>query len=212
MDSNILVQIISIYCSNHKNLCRGYVLTDEESGLIWQPVIEFRELMEFEGTPMLGDTDSSTSVVFPLNQNRFAAYNFQLTFSCDFNFAEFPFDHHDCPMEYGDGFFGQQYMTFNITMATFSNKSTKSGGDPIIMDKFPFPFEFQLVSLPTFELMDRNMIPWSYASIALNMRRKSPGQLLCGYFYPTAAFALLSMISFLIKPDVVSSLCQKWGF
>ena len=206
MDSNILVQIISIYCSNHKNLCRGYVLTDEESGLIWQPVIEFRELMEFEGTPMLGDTDSSTSVVFPLNQNRFAAYNFQLTFSCDFNFAEFPFDHHDCPMEYGDGFFGQQYMTFNITMATFSNKSTKSGGDPIIMDKFPFPFEFQLVSLPIFERRKIYMattFTYSYTGILLKMRRKSLGQLLCGFFYPTAAFALLSMISFLIKPDVV---------
>ena len=49
------------------------------------------------------------------------------------------------------------------------------------------------------------MIAFSYTGIALRMRRKSLGQLLSGFFYPSAAFALLSMISFLIKPDMVSS-------
>ena len=165
---------------------------------------------------MYGDTGSSVSKVFPPlispTYNRVAVEIFQLTFSCNFDFAEFPFDSQECPLEYGDGKFTQLAMRFNRTVAAFNNLITGSGYDPIILNNLPFPFEFQLVSLPTFELMDRNMIPWSYSSIDLKMRRKSPGQLLCGYFYPTAAFALLSMISFLIKPDVVSSLCQKWGF
>ena len=170
--------------------------------MIWQPIFEIRRLMEFEGTPMLGDTDSSTSVVLTLNQNRLVGYNFQLTFSCHFNFAAFPFDHHDCPMEYGDGVLSQEFMTFNMTMVTFRNQSTKSEGDPIMIDNLPFPFEFQLVTLPTFEREKYNQ-PYSYTGIILKMRRNSLGQLICGFFYPTAAFALLSMISFLIKPDVV---------
>ena len=38
----------------------------------------------------------------------------------------------------------------------------------------------------------------------IKMKRKSLGLLLGGYYYPTTAFALLSMISFLINPDIVS--------
>ena len=103
-------------------------------------------------------------------------------------------------------------MRFNVTQAVFGNVSTKSGGDSIILDDLPFPFEFQLVILPNFELRNVYNVTYSYTGIVLKMRRKSPGQLLCGYFYPTAAFALLSMISFLIKPDMVSSFLFEHKF
>ena len=98
-------------------------------------------------------------------------------------------------------------MRFKRTRAGYGNVTTKSVGDPIILDNLPFPFEFQLVVLPNFEIRDRFRIPFSYTGIVLKMRRRSAGKLLIGYFYPTASFALLSMISFLIKPDMVSSLC-----
>ena len=163
---------------------------------------------------MYGDTDSSVSKMFPKwlwNQNRLNSESFQLTFSCSFQFADFPFDFHECPIEYGSGSLRQEKMRFNVTMADFGNLSTESGGEPIILDKLPFPFEFQLVVLPNFEVKTNrrnNPVTFSYTGIALRMRRKSLGQLLSGFFYPSAAFALLSMISFLIKPDMVSSLSR----
>ena len=166
----------------------------------------FERLMKFKHTAMYGRTDSSQSLVFPKwlwNINRVTGEKFQLTFSCNFDFSEFPFDSHDCPIEYGSGFFSLEYMRLNKTQAVFGNISTKFGGDPIILDNIPFPFEFQLVGLATFELRNIYGMSYSYTGIVLKMRRKSPGQLLSGYFYPTAAFALLSMLSFLIKPDVV---------
>ena len=170
--------------------------------------------MEFKQRTMYGDTDSSFSKMFPKwlwNQNRLNSETFQLTFSCNFHFADFPFDSHECPIEYGSGVLKQEKMRFNVTRTEFGNLSTESGGDPIILDNLPFPFEFQLVVLPNFEIKTsrrNNMIAFSYTGIALRMRRKSPGQLLSGFFYPSAAFALLSMISFLIKPDMVSSLSR----
>ena len=166
--------------------------------------------MEFKQRPMYGETDSSVSKMFPKrNQNRLNSETFQLTFSCNFQFADFPFDSHECPIEYGSGILMQEKMRFDITMAEFGNLSTKSGGDPIILENLSFPFEFQLVVLPNFEVKTNrrnNLVTFSYTGIALRMRRKSLGQLLSGFFYPSAAFALLSMISFLIKPDMVSSL------
>ena len=158
-------------------------------------------------TPVYSQTDTlSGSMVLPIweaPKNRLTAKLFHLTLSCHFDFAEFPFDSHECPIEYGSIYFSQEQMRFNTTQAVFGNMSTNIGGDPIILDNLPFPFEFQLVVLPTFEITSIYKISYSYTGIVLKMRRKSPGQLLCGYFYPTAAFALLSMLSFLIKPDVV---------
>ena len=189
--------------------CRNNDLTGEESRLLWHPVIEFERVMEFKQRPMYGDTDSSVSKIFPKwlwNQNRLNQETFQLTFSCHFHFADFPFDSHECPIEYGSGTLKQEKMRFNVTRAEFSNLSTNSGSDPIILDDLPFPFEFQLVVLPNFGLKNsikNRTVTFSYTGIALRMRRKSLGQLLSGFFYPSAAFALLSMISFLIKPDMV---------
>ena len=145
--------------------------------------------------------------------NRVVVEKFQLTFSCNFNFTEFPFDSHECPLKYGDGAQSQILMRFVTTNASFgefgTNLSTNSEGDPIILDDLPFRFQFQLETLPNFELLHKQTWPFSFTGIVLKMKRKSVGQLLIGYFYPTASFALLSMISFLIKPDMVSSLCRR---
>ena len=135
--------------------------------------------------------------------NRVVEERFQLTFSCNFDFTRFPFDSHECPIEYGGGIFSQNVVSFNTTRAGFGDVTTKNGEDPIMVDNLPFPFEFRLSALSNFEKYDRYIIPFSWTGIVLKMERKSLGQLLIGYFYPTSSFALLSMISFLIKPDMV---------
>jgi len=205
------LKFIQVYVTETTIFFRDFGLTEEESDLIWHPVIAFERLMVFKHTPWYGLDDSSGNLVFPKsvrNQNRLATEMFQLTFTCNFDFSGFPFDSHECPIEYGDAASSKEQMRFNITQGVFGNMSTKIGVEPIIIDNLPFPFEFRLVVLPTFEITSIYKISYSYTGIVLKMRRKSPGQLLCGYFYPTAAFALLSMLSFLIKPDTVSSLCR----
>ena len=194
-------------------LFSDFDLTEEESTLIWQPVLGFKKLIEFKRTPMYGGSESSVSKVFPLENyalvygNRHVEEKFQLTFSCDFDFAKFPFDSQECSLEYGSSILTYKKMEFNITQAVFGTISTKSGGDPIILDNLSFPFKFQIMAQPSFKLANIQMMPFSYTGIVFKMTRKSPGQLLIGYFYPTASFAFLSMISFMIKPDMVSSLC-----
>ena len=125
--------------------------------------------MEFKQRPMYGETDSSVSKMFPKrNQNRLNSETFQLTFSCNFNFADFPFDSHECPIEYGSGILNQKKMRFKVTRAEFGNLSTESGGDPIILDNLPFPFEFQLVVLPNFEIKTNrrnNPVTFSFTGI-----------------------------------------------
>ena len=71
------------------------------------------------------------------------------------------------------------------------------------MNDLPFPFQFELEALPVFEQIFEGTT-YTYTGMLMRLKRKSLGQLLSGYYYPTATFAFLSMVSFLINPDVVS--------
>ena len=46
---------------------------------------------------------------------------------------------------------------------------------------------------------------YSYTGVRFKFRRHDMGLLLGGYFGPTFIFAILSLVSFFINPDVVSS-------
>ena len=48
-----------------------------------------------------------------------------------------------------------------------------------------------------------NAEKFSFTGILVTLKRKSISHLLSAYYYPTTAFALLSMISYLIDPDSV---------
>ena len=77
--------------------------------------------------------------------------------------------------------------------------------DPIILSDSPHPFEFELSSKPAFEKTNVYNYSHSYAGMEIKMQRKTLGELLSGYYYPMAAFAILSVISYLIKPEMVSN-------
>ena len=125
----------------------------------------------------------------------------QLNLLCHFSFSEFPFDSHECHVVYGDDVYGIEKIRLTPAKIAYRNSSIKIGDNPIVIGNLPFPFEFQLEPLPSFEKMYE--IPYSNTGFILKLKRNSFGKLLSSYYYPTASFALLSTISFLIKPDVV---------
>ena len=128
----------------------------------------------------------------------------QMTFSCHFDFAGFPFDSHNCPMEFGERLKPTKDVTYNASHIIYDNESQRNGEDPIIIDNLAFPYEFHLQALSEFQ-KSNSYGNYSYTGMLMKVRRKSLGQLLSGYYYPTASFALLSMISFLIQPEKVSN-------
>ena len=125
----------------------------------------------------------------------------QLNLLCHFSFSEFPFDSHECHVVYGDDVYGVEKIRLTPAKISYRNSSIKIGDNPIVIGNLPFPFEFQLEPLSSFEKMYDK--PYSHTGFILKLKRNSFGKLLSSYYYPTASFALLSTISFLIKPDVV---------
>ena len=71
------------------------------------------------------------------------------------------------------------------------------------MNQTRLPFDISLESLESFEL-DQAGFRYSFASFRMILKRNKIGQLFGGFFVPTAMFAILSLISFTINPDIVS--------
>ena len=63
---------------------------------------------------------------------------------------------------------------------------------------------------PAHQNNDDNAEKFSFTGILVTLRRKSISHLLSAYYYPTTAFALLSMISYLIDPESVRFLIFKF--
>ena len=70
-----------------------------------------------------------------------------------------------------------------------------------------------LETLPTSTRMDEiDNTKHSSTGIRLKFYRNNFGHLTSSFYYPTGCFALLSMISYLVKPDVVSYCYWSPGF
>ena len=75
------------------------------------------------------------------------------------------------------------------------------------MNSLPFPFMVKITEKPSFVNIDRfDKKEYSRAGMCIALTRTNRGNLDSGYYYPSTAFALLSMISYLINPDIVSLL------
>ena len=130
---------------------------------------------------------------------------FQITLSCHFYLAKYPFDSHDCKLYFGDERYNSSLLKFNTIRILYKMDETWKEVDPIIIDNSPLPFEFRLNPLATKE-QDNGFYNVSKTGMYIKFKRKSFGLLLGGYYYPTTSFALFSMVSFIINPDVVSQM------
>ena len=184
----------------------GVTIDTITAKLVWIPVIQFENMIKFEKSVNYGRTRKFGMWHLAndsLGYNMMYMEKVQLTLRCPFHFHKFPFDSHTCFLELGNF---NPNVVLNSTNIIYGNVKTQVGDDPIILSDSPLPFEFQLKSLPSSRISNYGDDGLSYplTGMIIKMKRKSLGRLLGGYYFQTTAFASLSMISFLINPDVVS--------
>ena len=125
---------------------------------------------------------------------------FDLKFSCPFDFTNFPFDSQRCCLDY---YVQEKDMTLNAPTIIYGNTTTDKGS--IVLKNLPFTLKLTLqsqkVSEKVYPYFDKIV---NSTGMCISMERKSPYFLLSSFYYPTASSAFLSMISFLIKPEIVS--------
>ena len=93
---------------------REFEIDGPTAKLIWQPRFKFPNVLKYELTKEYGATNT---FVFWYLGNQMMEYGqqFQLTFFCHFDFTNFPFDSHECRIEYGDENYGIDDLKVNAS-------------------------------------------------------------------------------------------------
>ena len=170
---------------------------------LWHPIIHFEKLMDLEQSKVYGGTIEGTMGYYDNTKLMFYGEALKLKFSCLFNFENFPFDSNHCCLSYGDIRNGASDVTLMPANVTYDNMRTTEG--PIILNSVPFPYQINITSKSSSDKVDKgNEMISSKTGMCLDLKRSRMGYLGVSYYYPTTAFALLSMISYLINPDIVS--------
>ena len=174
---------------------------------IWHPIITFENIKASKSVKLFGEMDG---FLFHYINDQSGhpklvyAEQFELTLSCQFHLTSFPFDSHKCRIEFGDLYYETRFLNLNATTIWLRDYPFITPEDgPAIINNLPYPYKFQIESLPAFEINFNGSTVYSFTGALLTLERKSIGSLMSGYYYPTSAFALLSMISYLIDADIV---------
>ena len=165
----------------------------------WKPRLVFQNMKTLDQTKVYGGTEDDS---FTLQKDKFIyKESFQMKFFCPFNFTDFPYDSNTCCLDYRVR--GAQNMILNTAKIIYGDEITNDS--QIVIKNLPFPFDVTLESIKVFSKVRKlNQKTFYHTGMCLKIKRKAPYRLLTSFYYPTTAFALLSMLSFLINPDIVS--------
>ena len=183
------------------------------AALIWHPIITFENIKTSKSVKVFGEMDGFLFHYLNYQSGHpklVYAEQFELTLSCQFHLTSFPFDSHKCRIEFGDLYYETRFLNLSATTVWLRDYPfITPEDDPAIINNLPYPYKFQIESLPTFEINFNGSTVYSFTGALLTLERKSIGSLMSGYYYPTSAFALLSMISYLIDAEIVRFLMDE---
>ena len=127
------------------------------------------------------------------------------TLNCDFEFHFFPFDKHECFLRFHNPHLITEFLKITPTKIYASSKSTNLSQNSIEIQNSRLPYKITLESIET-SMTQSTIYQYVNSGLKITLERRNIGQLLGGFFCPTAIFALLSLVSFTINPDIVSFL------
>ena len=156
----------------------------------------------------LDNTESFSLQYSPNNKQLTKIYrkmdSVKLKFSCQFHFEKFPFDKHECELLFVDW----QNNKVEIIFDTPSFGKHEKNHQLIFANKSFIMLISPATSFKiSIKIMNSSLIyykTYSSTGVKLTLQRQKLGLLLGSFYVPTGIFAILSMASFVIHPDIVS--------
>ena len=172
------------------------------SGLFWHPHISFLHLLSIKRKEGFGYVDSREYFAYD-DHTFFMGEALEITFACNFDFQKFPFDDHTCDFTYFDKLADISKITLNTTdyVAYWENSIESSQNKSLLkITNTTTPYIISVEINPN-QTVFKSL---SAAGIKIHIQRHSIGLLLGSFYVPTGIFAILSMTSYVINPDIVS--------
>ena len=177
--------------------------TDEELNKLWKTDVTYANAIDvvkrFKYYTATKDKDTGL-VKVKLNM----LYRTQVT--CEMDFSNFPFDSHTCLWKFRSYYENNKTEVLKISQIQNEKDSKLATKDEPIKEQTKLlPFE---IEISPGEDGKSELVGGEYKSIAFVQFKFTRGnegreKLITGYYIPTGLFATLSLISYLIKPEIV---------
>ena len=173
---------------------------------IRRPSLMFLNAFDVQKISLFGSDRFNYFWIYTENQTSFEyAEYLQVTLGCNFEFNNFPFDRHDCKME----FFCPSYDEPMLEFKEIHLEDSHTGVEVPMNESFDLlneriPFHANVRILLDTEPKTIGGYSFSTAGIQFKFKRTKFELLMSGYFIPTGMFALFSLMSFLISIENVS--------
>ena len=173
---------------------------------MWSPEIVFQNIIESKMLPNYGKDERKFSFWYNSHTEKMLFMEtLKVTFTCNFDFAYFPFDSHHCDFDFGVFGLSKRRVRFAPIKVL-----THEGGisEPEILENLKvqnnhLPYSFTITGKDYFTI-PRYTYHQSNIGITINIKREKMDQLITGFYFPMTMFPFLSTISFLINENVVS--------
>ena len=179
-----------------------YEISLDNFSEVWNPNIYFDKVLTVTKISTFGKMQAFDFWLKPSENKMWYTEALEVTFACELDFSEFPFDEHNCSFIMGDYENGVDWMMFNNSKLEYNGLIVEDNHSSLEILDSTTPYYFKLRKLDSFEKF-RAPDTFHFIGIQVDMKRKGLGTLLNTFYVPTAMFAIISMISFTVDPSCV---------
>ena len=181
-------------------------IDEDTAKLIWRPKVTFFDVLSVEKNDGVGYKHVPEYYFVPNRQVGELQISEQLKmkFPCNFQFDTFPFDEHECNLTFYERQYYAKTLILNSPIQIFhgNQKCCPNESSALILTDPKSPFKIE-VQINPFTFLHDGYATYSISGLKLKLKRDSIELLIGSFFVPTGIFAILSMMSYVINPDVV---------
>ena len=205
---SILADIVQEWIDTNltvKNPQESWYKINDYDADVWISVIYIINVQEVKKITTVGTKTSSDLWIYPESSNLWFREIVEVTFACDIkDYSDFPIDKHFCNLVLQDRENSVNKMLFNQSKIEYDVHLLTNSLESLDITDTTTRYDFKLSPLEPFtKRSTRSSIAYHATGIKIQMRRKNLGSLISTFYIPTATFTFASMISFMIKPEIV---------
>ena len=178
---------------------------------IRRPSLMFLNAFDVQKISLFGSDRFNYFWIYTENQTRFEyAEYLQVKLGCNFEFNNFPFDRHDCKMDFFCPSYDEPMLEFTEIHIYDSVTGVEvPKNESLDLQNGRIPFRAQVRNLLDTKPKTMGYYSFSTTGIQFSLKRTDFALLMSGYFIPTGMFAIFSMLSFLISIENVSRIIYE---